>query len=431
MLGYSFLSDDMIIAAPRAAHLSSDYSVADGPAFESRTVYWQNGWDTVYLNDEDYYDGSNWVHELGEWIDGSSATAATPCLTNESNIQKVITKAKKTLGSSNETVWVSQNDSTEYCKCETCLEAYREDGTRSATLIRLCNRVCEALEFTRPEAKVLTLAYQYSVKPPAVTKVHENVIVYYCTIQNCISCLYSDTSCSLNKSIAENLEGWGELCTKVYVWDYSTNFKYTATPFPNFDVLLGNARWFHENGVRGVFNNAVTGTSGEFGELRAYLLTRVYRDPYMTEEEYYGHMDKFLAAYYGDGWEYIREYIDLVESWSNERHWICNAPVGSVFDYDVVVENVDLLNSLWDQAEAQADSSAVLNRIKRSRLACTYLIQNATYDSMVTNGTDVTREEYYAANEAFYEVATEFDIQWTESNSNISRYDKYQPPVNW
>ena len=31
----------------------------------------------------------------------------------------------------------------------------------------------------------------------------------------------------------------------------------------------------------------------------------------MSEEEYYGYMDDFLKAYYGDGWMHIREFIDL------------------------------------------------------------------------------------------------------------------------
>ncbi len=431
VLGYHFLLDSLIIANPRAAHLTSDYSVKDGPGYEMRTVYWKTGWEDVYLNHEDYYVGSNWVHDLGEWIDGSSASAPNPCLSKEANIQKVITKAKKVLGSK-DTVWVSQNDSTEYCKCDDCMAIYREDGSRAATLIRLCNRVCESLESTRPDAKILTLAYQYSVVPPKVTKIHRNVIVYFCTIDNCMSCPYSDTTCVLNKQITENFTGWGELCEKVYIWDYSTNFTYNVSPYPTFDTMLENARWFHENGARGVFNNAVTGTNGEFGELRAYLLTRIYRDPYMTEEEYYTHMDNFLKGYYGSGWRYIREYIDTVEAWANENHWNCHAPIASVFNLEKVAseENVAYLNSLWDMAEAGASGSTQLNRVKRSRLSCTYLIQNATFERLVTNGTDATREAYYAANEAFYNSIKSFGVQWRESGG-ITRYDKYTAPINW
>lgn len=429
VMGYQFLLDSLIIANPRAAHLTSEYSVKDGPGYEMRTVYWKTGGEEVYLNHEDYYSGSNWVHDLGEWIDGSSSSAPNPCLSNEANIQKAVNKAIKVLGSK-DTVWVSQNDSTEYCKCDDCMAIYREDGSRAATIIRLCNRVCEALESSKPNAKVLTLAYQYSVTPPKVTKIHKNVIVYFCTIDNCMSCPYSDTSCVLNKQITENFTGWAELCDKVYIWDYSTNFNYNVSPYPTFDTILENARWFHENGARGVFNNAVTGTSGEFGELRAYLLSRVYRDPYMTKEKYYTHLDNFLKGYYGDGWKYIREYIDTIEAWSNENHWNCHAPIASIFDLDKVAANVDYLNGLWDKAEAGASGSTQLKRVQRSRLSCTYLIQNALYEPMVTNGTDADREAYYAANEAFYSQLKSHGVQWKE-NGNITNYDKYSPPINW
>lgn len=431
-LGYSFLMDNRIPVEAGDKHIAADYRLADGPGFESRCVYWETGWSRVYLNDDDYYKGNNWVHELGEWINGSGASDATPCLSDEANIQKVIDTVKKRLSRSpkSETIWVSQNDSTDYCKCTVCSDAYREDGARSATLVRLCNRVCEAIAEDHPNVKVLTLAYQYSVNPPKVTKPHKNVMIYYCTIQNCISCLYSDATCSLNKGIASNIETWGRLCEKIYVWDYSTNFKYNATAFPNFDVLRENAAWFYNNGVRGVFNNAITGTSGEFGELRAYLLSRLYRDPLMSEEEYNAHMNSFLEMYYGAGWQYVRQYIDLVEQLSHDQHWICNAPVSSVFKFDEVLTKVDLINSLWDAAEAYAQSQDILNNVKRSRLAATYLIQNATHESLYTNGTDATRAEYMRLNEEYYNEFKSFGCQWTENNGEIN-FSASQPPMKW
>ena len=70
-------------------------------------------------------------------------------------------------------------------------------------------------------------------------------------------------------------------------------------------------RFYHENGVRGMFPQGNSqSVSGEFGELRSYLLAKLMWNPYMSEEEYYTMMDEFLAAYYGEGWKYIRQFID-------------------------------------------------------------------------------------------------------------------------
>lgn len=432
-LGYSFLMDDRIPVEKADRDIPADYTLSGGPGFESRTVYWDTGWSRVYLNHDDYYKGTNWVHELGEWVGEE-----LPCPTRADNVEKVINKVKKRLGSVEKnnageitTVWVSQVDSPSWCRCEECSAVIREEGSRSGPLIRLCNAVCEALDEAGYENyRILTLAYQYSVAPPELCGVHEKLMIYYCTIENCFSCPFYNTECKLNKNIANNIKTWGELCEKFYVWDYSTSFWYSATAFPNFDVMYENTKWFYENGARGIFNNAITATSGEFGELRAYLLSRLYRDPMMTEDEYYAHMDEFMQMYYGSGWTYVREYLDYMEENSSTQHWSCNTPPPSIFDFKKIAEQADYINSLWDKAEAAADSAEILADIQRSRLAATYIIQSALYDDVMANGSDADREAYYQANEAFYHEFVKFGVHWTENDREIN-FSRAQPPCKW
>ena len=432
-LGYSFLMDNMIPVEKADRDIPANYRLSGAPGFESRTVYWDTGWQDVYNNDDDYYKGTNWVHELGEWVGEE-----LPCPTRQDNVEKVIKKVKSRLGSVEKnnageitTVWVSQIDSPSWCRCEECNAVIREEGSRSGPLIRLCNAVCEALDADGYENyRILTLAYQYSVAPPEKCGVHEKLMIYYCTIENCFSCPYKNTECKLNKNIANNITTWGQLCEKFYVWDYSTNFWYSTTPFPNFDVILTNTRWFYDNGVRGIFNNAITHTSGEFGELRAYLLTRIYQDPLMTEQEYYAHMDKFLQSYYGSGWTYVRQYIDLMEELSSEKHWTCNAPPSGIFNFDTVAANADKINALWDSAEAAADSASILANVQRSRLAATYIVQSAIYDDVMKNGSQAEKEAYYEKNQELYNEYLKFDVAWNERDEEIE-FSRAQPPCNW
>jgi hypothetical protein len=75
--------------------------------------------------------------------------------------------------------------------------------------------------------------------------------------------------------------------------------------------------------VTGVFeqgggNNTM---GGEFGELRAYLLAKLLWNPYMSEDEYKGHMMDFLYYYYCTGGLYMRMYIDLMEEWTKDVHF--------------------------------------------------------------------------------------------------------------
>lgn len=92
-------------------------------------------------------------------------------------------------------------------------------------------------------------------------------------------------------------------------------------------------KFFAENNVVSMFPQGNgQGVSGEFGELRAYLLAKLMMYPYMTEEEYSKHMDEFLEAYYGAGWQNIREYIDTLceVALKGEGHTIYHQPLTSI-----------------------------------------------------------------------------------------------------
>ncbi|MBR4933920.1 MAG: DUF4838 domain-containing protein, partial [Clostridia bacterium] len=72
-------------------------------------------------------------------------------------------------------------------------------------------------------------------------------------------------------------------------------------------VLAGNLAYFADNKVMGVFaqGNSRDGNSGEFDQLRWYLIAKLLWDPYMTEEEYDAQVCKFMEGYYGDGWQKV------------------------------------------------------------------------------------------------------------------------------
>ena len=117
--------------------------------------------------------------------------------------------------------------------------------------------------------------------------------------------------CPRSKTFYNDIVGWGKICDKLHIWDYTTNFHYYISTFPNLGVIHKNMKFFAENNVVSMFPQGNSqGVSGEFGELRAYLLAKLMWNPYMTEEEYYTHMDEFLEGYYGAGWKNIRTFID-------------------------------------------------------------------------------------------------------------------------
>jgi hypothetical protein len=144
------------------------------------------------------------------------------------------------------------------------------------------------------------------------------------------------------------------------------------------------------------------GQSGEFGELRAYLLAKLMWDPYMSEKEYYDYMDDFLKAYYGDGWKHIREFINKTTELaanggfkldSNEQP--TNAVCGQgIYDHPLTVitrqeylDNEAYFDELWANAKELAGDR--IENVKRSemqwRLTKLYLHPNAEAAQQLIN----------------------------------------------
>ena len=113
-----------------------------------------------------------------------------------------------------------------------------------------------------------------------------------------------------NVFFMEDFKAWSEICDNIVIWQYSTNCHRTLLYFPNFNTILTNARLYADSHVTGVFDMGNGYETGDFPELRAYITAKCLWNPYMTEEEYRGHIDDFLEGVYGPGWQEIRNYIE-------------------------------------------------------------------------------------------------------------------------
>ena len=303
--------------------------------------------------------------------------APNPCLTDPVVLATVIKNVRAALEKDPTVniISVSQNDKEEYCHCENCAAIDEEEGSPAGTLLRFVNAVAENIAEDYPNVTVDTLAYKYTRKPPKITKPAPNVCVRLCSIECHFSHPLTTMSCDTCAAFRNDLVGWGEICNNVYIWDYTTNFRYYLYTFPNLHVLRANMKFFADNNVKGVFEQGNgQSVSGEFGELRAYLLAKLMMNPYMSSEEYYTHMDEFLAAYYGEGWSYIRKYINTFTRFaqlSEKDIGIYSHPFLLVPQKTVALYENDF-NAWWDAAEAAAGDR--LEYVQRSRWQLRYLM---------------------------------------------------------
>ena len=309
------------------------------------------------------------------------------CLTNEKTYEIVrdevmaLLKEKHDPDESLQIISLTQHDNRKMCQCADCMKLDNENGSHSGTMISFVNRIAKDVKAAGYENVAIdTFAYQYTRKAPTNVVPEDNVIVRLCTIECCFAHALDDSSCEENVDLMNDLSEWSKICNRIYVWDYTTNYANTLGIFPDFGVLQRNVQVFYENNVVGLYeegNYYMAACDGEFGELRAYLLSKLMQDPYIDYDAY---MNEFLEAYYGAGWKNIREFIDMTieKPVPENKHLMIYVSMLDTLGFnDADIEKAD---SLWENAKAQAENETFLNRIKRSEICWRYWKGFNAYD---------------------------------------------------
>ncbi|MBE6698551.1 MAG: DUF4838 domain-containing protein [Ruminococcaceae bacterium] len=399
-----FAADTTVIIEQESAQIPADYHKLHNPAFDLRDTYW---YDMRYKQDfanhskdNSFYDSSTPVPDIGGGVGyagrfvhtfslltgGTSHTGnVQPCLTDEEVYQTVLSNVRAWLDENPEAtiISVSQNDSDAGvggCQCENCKAINDAEGSEMGSLLTFVNRIANDIKDDYPGVYVDTLAYRYTRKPPKNIRPAENVIIRLCSIECCFTHALSE-ACIYNTSFRKDIEAWSAICDNLYIWDYTYNAETYFTFFPNFDVLCDNVKFYKEHNVKGVFlEGQQVSVSGEFAELRSYLLAKLLWDPDMTEDEYYAHMDEFLQYYYGPGWVKIKEYMQAMTAHAIAR----NTHVG-IFDkglkmYPFTKENGkrDLnfgnnMKAYWDEALEMAQTEEQRAHVEKSSIQAYYL----------------------------------------------------------
>lgn len=314
-------------------------------------------------------------------IDGVRIREKTQlCLSNPEVLELVKTRVLEELRKQPDATLfsVSQDDNYHGCTCPKCRAIDEAEGSMSGSLLRFVNAVAEAVEVEFPDVVIDTLAYQYTRKPPMITRPRHNVSVRLCSIECCFvhplrDCRSDDPDApniDLSQPFAEDLIGWGKICSRLYIWDYVTNFSHYWMPHPNFHVLADNVRFFAENGVKGVFEQGCAAQGGgEFTGLRSYLLSKALWNPNFDEDLV---IDEYLAGVYKEAAPYMRRYLETVYNAviKSGCHLYCfNHPDKAWHTMDLV----EKCEKIFDEAEKIATNDEILMRVRKQRLAVRYL----------------------------------------------------------
>jgi hypothetical protein len=283
------------------------------------------------------------------------------CLTNEEMRRALVENLKTRLRDNPEATIasVSQNDCYNPCSCSRCRAVDEEEGSPSGSLLRFVNAVAADIEAEFPYLAIDTLAYQYTRKPPRLTRPRPNVIVRLCSIECSFSRPLDD---SRNRSFMEDLEGWSRIADRLFIWDYTTDFSNYIQPHPNYRVLGPNIRLFVKNDVRGIFEQGAYQSWGsEMAELRAWMLAKLLWNPALDADRL---RREFLNGYYGQAGPAVAGYLGLLENAVSATgdHLGCFSPTDAQF------LSLDTMLAAWDLLD-RADRDAGKNDTLRRRLA--------------------------------------------------------------
>ncbi|MBR5452860.1 MAG: DUF4838 domain-containing protein [Clostridia bacterium] len=338
--------------------LNSRYSLPEEYGGYNAWVKWVHS-HTDLVPPKTYYDEHPEYYSIG-LTDKNDASYLQLCLTNPEVLEIAIESTRKLLNKKKDdpnykVISISQEDNQDYCTCDNCKALAEAEGSYAAATVMFVNNIATALKDEFPNITFETLAYTYTRNAPLTVKPADNVIIRLCTIEECFSHPISDhpenvnTSDALVKtSFTEDIAQWSELTDKLYIWDYVIDWYEFHAPYPNFEVLLDNIRFFVDNGVVGVYEESTSGTiCACFNDLRLYLISKVLWDPYMTEEEFRALADEFLRDVYGEGWVYLREYLDLMERCSEPYCFGTFDEAAALYGFNDAIQK----NEIWTVPE--------------------------------------------------------------------------------
>lgn len=248
------------------------------------------------------------------------------CMTNRDAIQKVTEEVKKLLAKNPDKniVSVSSGDNDNFCECEKCKQSIHKIGLTN-TYFNFVNAVARNIKKEYPKVLIHTFAYEMLDDFKDGFEFEDNIMVQFCLARNCKLHSLTDESCGLNVFALNNLKKCTSICKNIFIWEYINCFKYQLFPFPHITHYREDIQAFRDLKVKGLFYEGAhrdweNVSFAGIRELKCYILSKLMWKPDMSKEEYEEHIREFCQAFYGEGYEYVMEYLGLLSSFLGNVH---------------------------------------------------------------------------------------------------------------
>jgi len=309
-----------------------------------------------------------------------------PCLTNPVTIQAYADYAASRIDAGVKCISLGMNDNDNICHCAGCTAMYAEESTGAANLdgfsgtyVRFLNAICEILEAKGgkyAEATISGFGYGITEEPPK-TACHENILIYFCPISMCYAHKAGECSDENTRRLFEkNFLGWSAKCEAMAVFEYPLTYNLWNTPYPLWSNIQSYLQLYRDNKVLGLINCSSATDDVAFYQMTGCLYARLLWNPNADMEALYA---SFLPCYYGEGWQYIREYIRITGDELTGRtivgttfHTYCLNGATTVGSLCMTNNQIKYIDALWAKAKeltAAGGQAQQLINLRRAELS--------------------------------------------------------------
>ncbi|HPD16329.1 MAG TPA: DUF4838 domain-containing protein [Planctomycetota bacterium] len=198
---------------------------------------------------------------------------------------------------------ISPPDGTTYCECPACKAQDDPNSLEpSSGKVNMTNRYCDFFDFLgkqvaarHPESILSFYAYaDYTQPPTRREKLPPNIAVWIAPIRYCRYHRIGHPGCPSRTQLAELLDGWAAVASRIGYRTYNFNLAECVVPFFMYSVWKHDIPWLKAKGCIGV--NLESLENWEIYGPHMYLSIRL---AYSPDADAAAIMDDYFARFYG------------------------------------------------------------------------------------------------------------------------------------
>ncbi len=320
--------------------------------------------------------------------------------------EKVLQALRNNKNPQRNLVSFSQNDYPIYCHCASCMATIHKYGDAPiAPHLLLANTIAREMSREFPDARLVILGYHHMQKTPVNLEVEPNIRLWFCITDE-------DNSLSKLKSVVDmpsvkrNLEEWNKLKIPLEIWDYMVDFTNYFMPFPSFQTMAENLKFYKQQNCIGVMlQGKREDAAGDRVEMRAWVMSKLLWNPNRDMREL---VKDFNYGVYGAAAPMMEEYFDLIEA----------GTPGTYYSQDKFLAKSKACFVRGKQALTKAGQNDLIPRLEMAMLPVLMLELDCQY----TRQTRFNAAEYAETLNSIRRITAANDIRSYRENVPMSKY---------